>query len=66
MQKDNEMGAVIACLDWDSIENAGFDPSKMTKAEFNLIRRRVERSIDDTWQAVVGNACAGVLPPLGS
>jgi hypothetical protein len=64
MQTESEMGAVIAYLDGDSIENAGFDSSKMTSEQFSLIRMRVEKYVDQGWQDIVGSACEGILPPL--
>ena len=64
MQTEKKLGEVIAWLDGDSIENAGFDASKMTPEQFNTIRISMERQVDDCWNSMIHKACEGVLDPL--
>ncbi|NBW21380.1 MAG: hypothetical protein EBR82_76825 [Caulobacteraceae bacterium] len=62
MKAEEKLGAVIAYLDEDTIQDAGFDVSNITPDQFKQIRMRIERYIDQGWQGIVFDACHGVLP----
>lgn len=61
MKTTTDMEAIIAWLDVDSIEIAGFNAENITQDQFNLIKGRLERYVDANWTSLIHDACEGVL-----